>query len=134
MKEHIQNNRTRIMESMTKAGILTATISYEGSGDSGFVEEVNLLPQPEFDAPSVEFTQERRGWIKGKATIEFSTHTESLENALTALTYQLLEELHPGWEINEGSSGIVEIDRTEDVVRVEHSQFYSSSTNYYYEL
>lgn len=71
-------------------------IEYDGYGDSGCIEGVFLeLPQGDL--------------IRGK-----------ISKTVVSFFYDYIEEICPGWEINEGSSGKIKILLKDDEVKIEH--------------
>jgi hypothetical protein len=77
---------------------LTGTISiiYDGSGDSGYIEEISSDPEREI----------------------VSREREDLKN----LAYDVLEKKYAGWEINEGSCGTITIDFDDNTIEIEHNE------------
>lgn len=89
------------------AKIATVEITFDGYGDSGTIEDITCIAMDGgvTDCPQrqVELTLEEadNGWAAAAM---------SLSEALEDVGYIALELHHPGWEINEGSSGALEID------------------------
>ena len=82
-----------IVTYMSKNDYKTATISFNGSGDSGYIED------------SIYFTNGR---------INISDFGK-LEDYL----YDMLENALPGWEINDGSQGTFTIDLEQGTINLE---------------
>lgn len=75
------------------AGVVT--IEYDGSGDSGYINDVSIEPER-----------------------DISEAREDLES----LAYELLENKFGGWEINSGSCGTITIDFATNKVRFNHNE------------
>lgn len=69
------------------------TLSYQGSGDSGYIEGT-------FDDTSITVPADVENWCYGE-----------------------LEDLHGGWEINEGSKGYFTFDRENMTINLEHTMY-----------
>jgi hypothetical protein len=86
--------RAELVTQLRKLGIETVTADYDGSGDSGQIEE------PEFGSRKVP---------------------GELATAVQDLFYNLLEEHYGGWEISGGSFGQFVLDVTTDSIKLEHN-------------
>jgi hypothetical protein len=73
-----KSTRAELLQQLRELGVESVTAEYDGSGDSGQIEN------PEF------------------GPVEVPT---ALTTAVQDLFYDLLGELYGGWEINEGSFG-----------------------------
>lgn len=110
-------NKAMLMPVLIAAGVATLELPFDGCGDSGMVEA------PETGDPvdlatllqtSVSYV--RRADEGGVKTVEMT-----LGAALEDLTYEALSTFHPGWEINEGSSGRLVIDTDADEISLQCS-------------
>ncbi len=90
-----KSSRVELLKKLRKLGIETVTADYDGLGDRGQIED------PQFGSNNVP---------------------PETEKAVLDLFYDLLEEEHLGWEINEGSYGSFEWDIKADVIRLGHIQ------------
>jgi len=85
-QEAAKRTLRELEQAMKESGIQTIVVSYNGSGDSGYIENAT---QNE-DDPNSEIGPESPLWSR-------------IEDAMFAtLTYN-----YPGWEINEGSKGTI---------------------------
>ena len=91
----------KVREFLEKEGIEEMEVSYEGSGDSGSVNN--------------EYTSENGGG--------------EIDNDIEDICYYLLKE-YGGWEINEGSQGTIEFTKDEIIVNHEWNteEQYTSDT------
>jgi hypothetical protein len=86
--------RSELAEQLRKLGVETVTAEYDGSGDSGQIEE------PEFGSSKV---------------------ARDTAIAVQDLFYDVLEEHYGGWEINEGSFGQFTWDVRSDRINLVHN-------------
>ena len=94
-----ENTHVRdVLQRLKREDASTVTVTYDGCGDEGSVQDTIAETKS-----SVEL---------GLAEQDAETLADWAENRL--------EEIHPGWEINEGSSGQFTIDLTSETPSVEH--------------
>jgi len=86
--------RTKLLEKLRRLGVEIVTADYDGSGDRGQIED------PQFGSREVPAETQ-------KAVLDFF--------------YDALEEVHPGWELNEGSYGTFEWDVRVDAIKLAHT-------------
>ena len=119
-------------------GIATITISYDGSGDEGGINQVTLRGRADEADPSLgEIAMPEVScstWttpFEGDAIAVDST----FENALDDLGYELIAQNHTGWETGEGAFGEVIIDVEAGRATHDHNTRYVSygSTAYEWE-
>lgn len=89
------------------AGIATVEITFDGYGDSGAVEGIDCR---DADGTLVECPDVEIAKADDEAGGNAGPSVTALSATLEDLAYLALELHHPGWEINEGSSGSLEID------------------------
>lgn len=74
-------------------------LEYNGSGDDGYIT-----------------------LVKNQKSI-----SKKLEDDLLKYGYDLLQEIHGGWEINDGSYGQICIDIKNNKVKIDHNEIYQES-------
>lgn len=98
MKEQILQDisDTQIFDLLDKEKIdqICFRAVFAGSGDEGYIEDVYLMPQN-----SITSELEQKESFRGVLKECFSVLEES--------SLDLLEEHHPGWEINSGMHGAI---------------------------
>lgn len=104
----IDHLKQAILAPLADAGITRVEVRFDGCGDSGAVEEcecfdaaMNTIPCPEVELAAFDFEVAREPTGEGPLL---------LAGALDSLTYLALERHHPGWEINDGSCGMLVIE------------------------
>lgn len=137
-------NRPRVRNALLKRGIATVRVTYEGSGDSGGIEDIvfrdkngalrdveGVIEIAASIATRDSEDREREIFFHGGmrygpapedrlAEGEVRSTTAPLRDLIESLVYNLLESKHPGWEINEGSYGEFEWDLKTDRACHEH--------------
>lgn len=93
-----------IYEELARTPFETITITYAGSGDEGYINDVSV--QPEFEGVAI---------------------SDNLYQELEAFAYDALEDNHPGWEINEGSHGTITINVKERKAVLSHGDIVEST-------
>jgi uncharacterized protein DUF6878 len=88
------DTRDALAKKLQELGVQKVTAAYDGSGDSGQVEE------PEFGSIKVP---------------------QPTVSAVQDLFYDLLEDEYGGWEINEGSYGQFEWNVSDDRINLQHN-------------
>ena len=98
---HADNKRI-VFDALEAAGITRVLVQFDGSGDSGQIEEINAVSgdQPR-DFPVGKVVIGCATW--GAAEVRYEDC--SVRDAVETLAYAFLEETHSGWEINEGAYG-----------------------------
>lgn len=153
-----------VINALKSGGYDAAVIRYEGSGDSGQVEEIAIYKpgeEPQCDCyyhfAGLSDEEERaahaaRTAFLSDTQIEITVTTsrfdhdkkewiESSEDQMVPLlrgldwlAYGWLEKRHPGWEINEGSYGHVIIRVDQMQMEMEHSERIVEVNCYSHEL
>ncbi len=93
--------------------IVQARAFYNGSSDSGYIEEVYLVTQEDLDTNTLAGPREELGEKDRDGC-------HSLQELIRDYVYHLLPS---GWEINEGSEGVVVIDMKTLHGRIYHTEF-----------
>ena len=90
--------KQEILDALRQADITSVSIHYDGQGDSGCVTEISHEPpQPRLKINKPEL------WKK-----------------LERYCYDVLEQKSPGWEINEGSVGSLDINVDDGTIVLNH--------------
>lgn len=124
-----------LLAALRALGATDVTIRYSGSGDSGCVDDVEVIRKLDGDPQENEnlselarqarvlvqerwsrFDHETRQWVNGHDLVEKDLHA-----ALKDYCYDLLGRNFGGWEINEGSDGELHLEVATGEVLVEHN-------------
>lgn len=102
-EELLPLNKAALFDALAAAGIATATVTFNGSGDEGQIEEVAAHAgngQPR-DLPGGAIEHKEIGFGDVEPTISMIPVRGALEN----LAYALLGQTHDGWENGDGAHG-----------------------------
>lgn len=118
-EEALPLNKTALFDALAQAGITSVLVTFDGSGDSGQIEEIDatsdavptLLP-----ASDVEIATPL--W-DGSA---LERRCCSVRDAVEALAYAFLEETHGGWENNEGAYGEFRFDVAQRTIALDYNE------------
>lgn len=98
----------QVYDGMIERGVSTAVISYNGSGDEGYIEDADYDPPIKNRA--------------GETDAERNARSEALYELLHDASYYILNGHHPGWEINEGSQGEITFDAEARTTKLHHGE------------
>lgn len=139
-----------VLMRLKEAGFVSAVVHYDGSGDSGQIDEISVFRKDEPESYSrliEDYTWEKITALREKRDailraipitivsrsstfdretlkfVEKETPTEgNLYDALETLAYHWLEDEHGGWENNEGAYGDFVVHVEEMMLTLEHNQ------------
>lgn len=121
-------NKNNILAALRTAGVKKCTINYSGCGDSGQVDELDFGAGVVVEDVKVEQTDVATeydfsgGGFPSYRKIHKVNEPKlvGLREAIENLCYSKLEEMHCGWEINEGSQGSFVINVEDGTVEWHH--------------
>lgn len=101
-KDALPANKTALLDALASAGITSVLVRFDGSGDSGQIEEVDVTRnQAPAALPTVDIEIATPLWDGSGLDRRVMPIAEAIET----LAYAFLEDTHDGWEINEGAYG-----------------------------
>ena len=95
------------LAALRTAEIASVEITFDGYGDSGSIDDITCLSA---DASIADCPEVQVAAPDGGESETEPPRTIPLSDALEEIGCIALELHHPGWEINEGSAGALEID------------------------
>lgn len=112
-------NKTALFDVLAQHGIASITVTFDGCGDTGQIENVEVAGDGEgVELPPDMLELQRASWgMPDLAVVRLSTHA-----AIEALVYDLLEETHAGWENNDGAYGTFRFDTAERAITLEYNE------------
>jgi hypothetical protein len=122
-------NKTVVFDALDAAGIATVVVSFDGYGDSGQIERlevngaVDALP-----AATVEIAAA----IWGK--LEPQRQSMSVADAIEHLIYDFLGSAHDGWEDNDGAYGEFTFEVADRTINLDYNERYTASVNHSHEF
>ena len=113
-------NKAILFAALAAAGIHRVTVGYDGSGDSGQIEDVEA-----WDAgnESIPFPADRKIQLASDNP-DHPLPEQNLEAAVEHLCWDCLE-IHCGWENNDGAFGTFVFDVPAGTVALEHNERYT---------
>jgi len=117
-------NKAALFEALSTAGITLVVVSFDGYGDSGQIENIEVkagdivVPVPEC---SVEIAEAL--WDQP----EPNRTRVSIADVIERLVYDFLNDTHCGWENNDGAYGDFTFDVTERTITLDYSERYTAS-------
>lgn len=117
-------NKDALFAPLAAAGITSILVRFDGCGDSGQIEEIDVVAGDKpATLPTGNVTIQRANWGADEADPEECTMSDAVE----ALVYALLEETHGGWENNEGAYGKFTFNVAERTITLDYNERYETS-------
>lgn len=151
-KACVEANRAAILDGLTRAGAVSAWVFYQGAGDSGMVEDMEIsttIIDPKSSEPTegridlacVDVTipfvhygdvfEHKDGW----RTRQTSSPAMPLKDALDAFCEDYIGATgHDGYENDEGGQGHLLIDVAAATFKLHHEDNYMETNDYDEEL
>jgi hypothetical protein len=97
------STKTQLFNRLQSAGIASITVTFDGEGDSGQIEEISAFTRDNKPTavPADSMTL-RTAKFDGSGADQ---RTARFQDVLEHLCYAMLEDYQDGWEINEGAYG-----------------------------
>ncbi len=103
-------DRNELLAQLRALQIAKVEINYDGQGDEGYINDIDV-----HDINNITLDQKNEP-------------IKTLVKQLDGFGYDLLEQHHPGWEINEGAFGTITIDVVAGKISSNYNERYESST------
>lgn len=111
LDNHTDDLKDIVFDILGKEKIENFTVSFDGSGDSGQVEDISS------EVPNNVLHKEVQGvripngtrYSQGKAEIIWE-NAKTVEDVIQSICYSVLSQVCGGWEINDGSYGEFSFD------------------------
>ncbi len=124
-------NKQALFDALAEAGIDLVTVTFDGSGDSGQIEDVTAqCGEAVVGLPSGEITISTMSWGSGAVTTSAMTVAAAVEQ----LSYDFLSETHGGWENNDGAFGEFTFDVAERRISLDYNDRYTAVESYSHEF
>jgi hypothetical protein len=114
----LPKNKQSLFTALRSAGVTQVTVDFDGCGDSGQIEGLAFL------SGDTTFPEPR-----GEVVLETASHggetaarAFELPSAIEHLVYELLEDGHGGWELNEGSYGTFTFDVADETITLDYNE------------
>lgn len=128
-----RHNLQRVLPVLRELGTERVCVSFDGSGDSGSIWDIGFTPELAGAEPLVsirtstrEFDNDTRSWRRIAGDED-----KPLQEAISELTYDYLEETNVDWYNNDGGYGELTIDVAAGTVAIDVNQRFTESTCQY---
>ena len=117
-------NKAKLFDALAAAGVTLIVVSFDGYGDSGQIENVEVkagdtvVAMPESTIEIAEAVWDQP--VPNRTTI-------SIADLIERLVYDLLTDTHCGWENNDGAYGDFTFDVAERTVTLDYNERYTAS-------
>jgi len=125
--ELLPGNKAVVLAALTRASIISVMATFDGSGDSGQIEQIDafgvgnaIVPLPETAIVFREIMSEDFAIV---------SRTRSIREAIEIMAYDLLEKTHDGWEDNEGAYGEFTFSVAEGAITLDYNERHLEATN-----
>ena len=120
-------NKGALLDALALAGVTRVVVSFDGYGDSGQIENVEVQAgEDQVAMPTAAIEIAEAVWNQA----EPKRSTVGIGEAVESLAYDVLEKTHCGWENNDGAHGDVIFDVAEDAITLDYNERYTASENY----
>ena len=113
-------NKTALFDALEKAGVQLVTVHFDGAGDSGQIESIDALGTDSTPTELPEGMIEIRSPLGDGSGVQ--TETMPVRDAIERLAYDFLEEIHDGWENEDGAYGEFAFDVADRAIRLEYNE------------
>ena len=122
LKSLLPGNKAALFDELRKAGITSITVTFDGYGDSGQIEQtIASAGQNQTALPNASITL-----LTPKDDVSgYDSQTATVADAVEELVYLLLEDTWDGWEINDGSEGTFVFDVASEAISLEFNKRFS---------
>jgi hypothetical protein len=115
-------NKAAVFDALSDAGITTLTVTFDGEGDSGQIQDIAACHDAEARAlPDAQLKIQEASCRTGK----LDGHETTLRDAIERLCFDLLSQEHDGWENNDGAFGEFTFDAGTRTIELEFNARFS---------
>lgn len=121
LTEEQKASRDIILDILALKNVKTFTVTFDGSGDSGQIEDISL--EDNLLESNVAGASVNKGTIwTDEGSVENIDTNPTMREVIEELCYAILEGVCGGWEINEGSYGEFVFDVKKRKVRLDFNE------------
>lgn len=125
--QYLETNKVRLFGVLGPAGIQYVTVTFDGGGDSGQIEDISAVADnTKVELPTVEIELVNHVWGQEEPRRTLMPVAEAIEQ----LAYDLLSLTHCGWENNDGAYGEFVFDVAKQSISLEHNERYVTAELY----
>lgn len=124
-------NKAALFDALEPAGITTVTVTFDGYGDSGQIEDITAQAGDAIvDLPAGQVSLASADWNSDAV----STTSMEIAAAIEQHCYDLLQQSHPGWENNDGAYGEFVFDVAARTITLDHNERYTATESFSHEF
>lgn len=124
-------NKSALFAVLTKAGITTVTVQFDGYGDSGQVEEIAAHRGDDAaELPDTTIEIVSAVWGGDEVRGQNCSVTEAIET----MAYDFLGQTHGGWENNDGAYGEFTFNVAGGTISLDYNERYTTTESYSHEF
>jgi len=120
------HNKAAITAVLATHGVATVTIQFNGYGDEGQVDPASVFDAAGKEIAIPDVTVEI---LVNRFDSEPHPSSETLADAFATFVYNALDDLHGGWQDNEGGYGELTIDVATGKATLDFNEQYTASHN-----
>ena len=120
-------NKNTIFDALAAANITKVVVDFDGEGDSGQIDSIVAFIDEELTKMPV--TTVTIGQIQYGKPEPFPIES-TLEQAIETLCYDYLDDMHGGWENNDGAFGEFTLDAVTRTIELEFSARFTDCETY----
>ena len=113
-------NKAALFAVLQAVGVQRVTAHFDGASDSGQIESIDATSPDEAAAEVPDGTIEIRTPLWDGSGVQ--TEAMPVRDAIEKLAYDFLEEVHDGWENEDGAYGEFILDVAELTIRLEYNE------------
>ncbi|MFZ2871466.1 DUF6878 family protein [Zavarzinia sp.] len=123
-------NKNIVFDALAAAGITTIVITFDGYGDSGQIEDIEVRGPDGIDLNRIKIRLTVLDW----RTETPEEREASLHECVEDLAYGFLNQTHCGWENNEGGYGEFTFDVAKGTVSLDYNERYEAVETYQHQF
>jgi len=130
--EFLPANKTALFDVLAAAGITIVTVTFDGYGDSGQIENIEAKAGKEevIALPQTQIELAFPVW----ESLDVERRVQSVSEAIETLAYAFLNRSHQGWENDDGAYDEFTFDVAAQTITLDYNERYTSSENYTHEF
>lgn len=126
-------NKEILFDIMDEEKVERFVVTFEGSGDDGQIEGSDLPDKILYRVVKGAKVSLGSVWSNGKRKEKYESNP-TVQKMVDSICYKVLEELHDGWEINDGAWGEFIFDAKDRTVLLNFNERYTESKLYEHEF
>lgn len=121
-------NKAALFEALAAGGIGSVVVAFDGSGDSGQIEDVTAIrdDDQQTELPTGIVAYREIGFDAAEPVVGMVTVRDVLEH----LCYSFLNQTHDGWENDDGAYGEFTFDVATRSITLDYNERYTATESY----